>query len=116
MGKILIVEDDPRLSSLLEKWFLKNGLTVLLASDGEQGLNLAQVEPYDVMLLDIGLPDKDGLAVLEVLRDRGDQHPVIVMTAFDFTEQELLSTGADAYVPKPFSLKDLLATVKQHLA
>lgn len=115
MSKVLIVEDESNLASLLEKWFQKNGFSTVATAEGEQALTVAQKESYDIMLLDLGLYDKNGLTVLKELRNRGDQRPVVVMSAFDVTHRELIAAGATDFVPKPFKLKELLVTVQKHL-
>lgn len=115
MRQILIVEDERNLATFVAKGFRKYGFTPTVVTDGEQALQAAQENFYDVILLDLGLPIKDGWEVLKELRARGDQHPVIVVTALSDLRQEALAAGANDYVPKPFRFMDLLAAVRRQL-
>ena len=115
MSKILIVEDDPKITGLLEKRFRKNGFTIMIAFDGEQAIQAAQMGNYAVILLDLGLPLKDGWTVLKELREQGNKCPVIVVTASDVSLKEVLAAGANALVSKPFKFQGLLAAVKEQI-
>ncbi|MEM9906460.1 MAG: response regulator [Cyanobacteria bacterium P01_D01_bin.44] len=115
MRQILIVEDERNLAAFVAKGFRKYGFTTTVVTDGEQALQATQENFYDVVLLDLGLPIKDGWEVLKELRARGDQHPVIVVTALSDLRQEALAAGANDYVPKPFRFMDLLAAVRRQL-
>ena len=113
MPKILIAEDEPKIAGLLEKRFRRNGFTSMVAADGEQVIQAAQMDNYAVILLDLGLPLKNGWAVLKELREQGNKCPVIVVTALDVSLKEVLAAGANGLVPKPFKFQDLLAAVKE---
>jgi len=117
VNRILIVEDEPRLASFLEKGLKSNGFTTSVAADGASAVLAASDEDFDLMVLDLGLPDIDGLDVLEQVRSRGDRLPVIVLTARDEVEDKVggLDRGADDYVTKPFRFEELLARVRARL-
>jgi two-component system copper resistance phosphate regulon response regulator CusR len=111
--KILIVEDEPKTVAYLRKGLTEQGYAVDFASDGENGLHLAQTLDYDAVILDVMLPRLDGIALLERLRQRR-QTPVIMLTARDSVEARLqgLGAGADDYLVKPFSFLELLARLQ----
>ena len=111
MPEILIVEDEEGISSLLVRRFHKSGFSTTVAADGEQALQAAQSGEYAAILLDLGLPIKDGWEVLKELRAQGNERPVIVVTASDTTRQEVIAAGANDLVAKPFKFRDLLAIV-----
>ncbi|MEO1402628.1 MAG: response regulator [Cyanobacteria bacterium J06635_1] len=111
MCRVLIVEDEEKLAAFVAKGFRRHGFIPTVVTDGEQALRLTQTNTYDVILLDLGLPLKDGWAVLRELRARGDNHPVVVMTAFSDRRQDVLAAGANGYIPKPFRFRDLLTMV-----
>jgi DNA-binding response OmpR family regulator len=116
VARILIAEDDPRVASLLEKGLRQNGYTTSLADDGEQAQRLGLTDDFDLMILDMGLPERDGFAVLQELRARGQTLPVIILTGR--TEREAaacLEAGADDYMRKPFHFEELLARVRKRL-
>ncbi|MEO0457539.1 MAG: response regulator [Cyanobacteria bacterium P01_A01_bin.114] len=115
MHQILIIEDEKRLAAFLAKGFRKNGFIPTIVTDGEEALQATQENTYDVILLDLGLPIKDGWEVLTELRARGDKRPVIVVTALSDLRQEALAAGANDYVPKPFRFADLLSVVEEQL-
>ncbi|NJR39941.1 MAG: response regulator transcription factor [Leptolyngbyaceae cyanobacterium CSU_1_4] len=117
MPHILIAEDDPRITVFLEKGFNSRGFTTVIASDGLQALALAQANPFDLLILDLGLPKKDGLEVLEDLREQGQTLPIIILTARDDMHDKIagLDGGADDYVTKPFRFEELLARVRVQL-
>ena len=112
--RILIVEDEIRLSEALEQILKKENYTVDVAHDGETGLHAALAGIYDLILLDIMLPKIDGIAVLRRIRDQGISTPVIMLTAKGDVSDKVqgLDSGADDYVPKPFDTKELLARVR----
>ncbi|HZA90723.1 MAG TPA: response regulator, partial [Solirubrobacterales bacterium] len=111
MSRILIVEDETRLASFLEKGLRANGYSTKVAADGESARRLADDREFDLAILDLGLPDIDGLTVLRELRDRGIRLPVIILTARDDIGDKVegLDAGGDDYVTKPFGLEELLA-------
>jgi DNA-binding response OmpR family regulator len=116
VARILIAEDDPRVASLLEKGLRQNGFSTSLADDGEQAQRLGLTDDFDLMILDMGLPERDGFAVLQELRARGQTLPVIILTGR--TEREAaacLEAGADDYMRKPFHFEELLARVRKRL-
>ena len=117
MSRILVVEDEPRIASFLEKGLRAEGFTTTVVADGDEAGRVARDDAFDLVLLDIGLPGKDGLAVLAELRARGERLPVILLTARDAVTDRVagLDGGADDYVPKPFSFEELLARVRARL-
>jgi DNA-binding response OmpR family regulator len=117
VNRILIVEDEPRISAFIEKGLNANGFTTSVTPSGNDGLLLARGGDFDLLILDIGLPDKDGIEVLRELRDRDKALPVIILTARDGVAEKVqgLEGGADDYVTKPFSFEELLARVRVQL-
>jgi len=117
VSRVLIVEDEWRLSSFLEKGLRANGFTTTVAPDGRTASLLADDGAFDLMLLDLGLPDIDGLELLSELRARGLRLPTIVLTARDEVDEKVagLEGGADDYVTKPFRFEELLARVRVRL-
>ena len=109
--RLLVVEDDRDLNRQLVKAFEQAGYAVDEAFDGEEGEFLGETEPYDAVVLDIGLPGKDGVAVLEAWRKAGRKMPVLVLTARDRWSEKVqaFDAGADDYVTKPFHLEEVLA-------
>jgi DNA-binding response OmpR family regulator len=113
--RLLIVEDEARLAANIARSFRESaGYAVDIAADGEDGLFMAESNPYDAILLDLMLPRLDGSEVLKKLRAAKQHTPVMVLTARDDKESvvALLNSGADDYVTKPFDLGELLARVK----
>jgi DNA-binding response OmpR family regulator len=117
MSRILIAEDEPRIASFLEKGLRANGFTTTVTEDGRDALDLADSEDFDLLILDVGLPGRDGFSVLRELRKRGRRLPVVILTARDSVEDTVagLEGGADDYVPKPFRFEELLARVRARL-
>jgi DNA-binding response OmpR family regulator len=116
VARILIAEDDPLVASLIEKGLRANGYHTSLADDGEQAQRLGLTDDFDLMILDMGLPERDGFHVLQELRARGQTLPVIILTGR--TEREAaacLEAGADDYMRKPFHFDELLARVRKCL-
>jgi DNA-binding response OmpR family regulator len=116
-NRILIVEDEPRLVSFLEKGLRANGFVTAVAADGATALAKADAEEFDLVLLDLGLPDIDGLEVLAELRRRGIGLPVLALTAREELDDKVrgLNAGADDYVTKPFRFDELLARIRARL-
>lgn len=112
--RLLVVEDDRALASLLVRALREESYAVDLAQDGQEAEWLAFENPYDVIILDIMLPVKDGITVLKNLREGGISTPVLILTAKDGTDDVVkgLDEGADDYLKKPFSLEELLARVR----
>ena len=112
--RILVVEDDPDLQRLLAEALRDNGYVVDTASDGVEGHFLGETEPYDAVILDLGLPEMDGIKVLEKWRKAGRVMPVLILTARDRWNDKVkgLDAGADDYVTKPFFTEEVLARVR----
>ncbi|QZZ19697.1 response regulator transcription factor [Leptothermofonsia sichuanensis E412] len=117
MSHILIAEDEPRIATFLEKGLRSNGFTTTAVSSGLEALDLTQNHSFDLLILDLGLPEKDGLEVLEELRGQGQTFPIIILTARDDIHDKVagLEGGADDYVTKPFRFEELLARVRVRL-
>jgi two-component system, OmpR family, alkaline phosphatase synthesis response regulator PhoP len=113
--RVLVVEDDLELVELLTFNLAKTGLSVIVATDGGQALQKARTQRPDVVLLDLMLPELDGLAVCEILRrDRGTRRiPIIIMTATSgqLARVAALAAGANDYVTKPFPIKGMLERI-----
>jgi two-component system OmpR family response regulator len=112
--RILLVEDDRDLQRLLKKGLVDAGYVVDCASDGEEGHYLGDTEPYDAVILDLGLPKLDGVRVLEQWRKSGRTMPVLILTARDRWSDKVagFDAGADDYLAKPFYTEELLARVR----
>lgn len=112
--RILIVEDEKKVSQFLRKGFQAEAFSVDVATDGEQGLLLARAEPYDAIILDVMLPKKDGIQVLRELRQLRVTTPVLILSARSEVEDRVqgLNLGADDYLPKPFSFSEVLARIR----
>ena len=113
MGRVLLIEDDARLAAMVSEYLSGAGYRVTLAASGANGLERLAREPYDALVLDLSLPDIDGLEVCRRLRAQLDI-PVLMLTARgDATERIVgLEIGADDYLPKPFEPRELLARLK----
>ena len=114
--RILIVEDETELREQLQQMLQQGGYAVDTAYDGEEGHFLGDTEPYDVIVLDLGLPKRGGLEVLKALRGRSIDTPVIILTAQGGTDNLVAAfeTGADDYVVKPVDLEELCARIRAH--
>jgi two-component system OmpR family response regulator len=112
--RILIIEDEKKVYQFLKKGFLSEACSVDIATDGEHGSYLARTEPYDAIILDIMLPKKDGIEVLQEIRQAKITTPVVILSAKHEVEDRVqgLNLGADYYLPKPFSFSEVLATVR----
>jgi len=112
--RILLVEDDIKIVSFIVKGLKAAGYAVDHAGDGEEGLNLVLTEPYDTAIVDIMLPRRDGLSLIEELRKRKIHTPVIILSAKDSVDDRVkgLQTGGDDYLTKPFAFSELLARVQ----
>ncbi len=112
--RILVVEDDVNLNRQIKDALTEAGYAVDVAFDGEEGHFLGDTEPYDAIVLDIGLPQMDGLSVLEEWRRAGKTTPVLLLTARDRWSDKVqgIDAGADDYVAKPFHMEEVLARLR----
>jgi two-component system, OmpR family, response regulator len=112
--RVLVVEDDPDLNRQLSQALADAGYAVDSAKDGEDGFFLGDTEPYDAIVLDLGLPKMDGLTILEQWRRNGKIVPVIILTARDRWSDKVsgMDAGADDYLAKPFHMEELLARIR----
>jgi DNA-binding response OmpR family regulator len=117
MTQILIAEDESRIASFIRKGLQANGFTPTIAVDAQETLSLALGNGFDLLILDLGLPGKDGLEVLTEIRGQGVNLPIIILTARDDINDKVagLEGGADDYMTKPFRFEELLARVKLRL-
>jgi len=117
MARVLIAEDEQRISSFIDKGLSANGFAVTVVADGPSAYDYATTGGFDLMVLDIGLPGMDGFEVLRRLRSQHNPIPVIVLTARDSVQDTVagLEGGADDYMPKPFRFEELLARVRLRL-
>jgi DNA-binding response OmpR family regulator len=115
--RILIAEDEAGIASFLRKGFEANGFSTQVVDDGVQASLRARDTEFDLLVLDLGLPEKNGMEVLSSLRARGERMPVIILTANDEVDTTVagLENGADDYMKKPFSFEELLARVRLRL-
>ncbi len=112
--KILVVEDDPNLGQILKEYLDLKGYQATLARDGEQAFTFFQQNPYDLCILDVMLPKKDGFSLAKEVRTLNKQVPIIFLTAKSLKEDTLegFRIGADDYMTKPFSMEELLLRMK----
>src|SRR5918997_2348785 len=112
--RILLVEDEPSAARILAKGLREESYAVDVAGDGERALELAFVNDYDLVILDVMLPGRDGFEVCRELRSDGSTAPVLMLTARDAVEDRIagLDTGADDYLTKPFDFDELLARAR----
>jgi DNA-binding response OmpR family regulator len=112
--RVLVIEDEVRMLELLQKGLYESGYTVMTASDGETGLATALAHEFDAILLDIGLPCRDGHSVAQALRERKRATPILMVTARDAEDDIIrgLDLGADDYMTKPFSFPELIARLQ----
>jgi DNA-binding response OmpR family regulator len=115
--RILIAEDEDRIASFIEKGLRANGFGTTVAPDGHRALALARSGDFDLVILDLGLPGKDGSDVLRELREWDRRTPVLILTARDSLMDKVsgLDAGADDYVTKPFRMEELLARIRVRL-
>lgn len=111
--RLLLVEDDPVLGPGIQAALQQSGFAVDIVKDGIDGEAMGDIEPYDLAILDLGLPKRSGLVVLTNWRKRGNQIPVIVLTARGSWQEKIegFQAGADDYIGKPFQIEELLARI-----
>lgn len=112
--RILVAEDDKMLSDGIKKGLIQEGYSVDIFEDGQSVLDALDIEQFDGMVLDLGLPKMDGLHVLTTVRSRGNKIPILILTARDTLEDRIqgLDGGADDYLAKPFEIKELYARIR----
>ncbi|NMC36666.1 response regulator transcription factor [Candidatus Beckwithbacteria bacterium] len=112
--KILIIEDDERIAHVMQRGLKEEGFTVDVSHNGEDGEYMAIENPYDAVILDLNLPDKDGLEICRKIRQSKLQTPVVMLTARTSIDDRVkgLNMGADDYVTKPFAFSELLARIR----
>lgn len=117
MNRILIAEDESRIAAFIEKGLRSHGFTTSIASDAESATQMALGSGFDLLILDIGLPGKNGFEVLLELRGQGENFPVIILTARDDIQDKVtgFEAGADDYLTKPFRFEELLLRIKARL-
>jgi DNA-binding response OmpR family regulator len=112
--RVLVIDDDRKLAGMVRRELTDQGYAVDVAHDGEEGLELAELGPYDLILLDVVMPGMDGLAVCRRLREQKVRTPVLMLTARDHLDDRVdgLDSGADDYLVKPFNFRELHARVR----
>ncbi len=112
--RILLVEDEPAAAQMLAKGLREQGYAIDVSTDGEKALYQASINDYDLVILDVMLPRKDGFEVCREMRSRGSVFPVLMLTARDTVEDRIvgLDSGADDYLIKPFDFRELLARTR----
>ncbi|MGQ0778257.1 MAG: response regulator transcription factor [Pseudonocardiales bacterium] len=117
MNRILIAEDSDRIAAVVEKGLRANGFITTVVADGNAALAYARTGEFDLMMLDLGLPGRDGFSVLRILREAKVTTPVIILTARNAVHDTVagLEGGADDYMTKPFHFEELLARIRLRL-
>ena len=112
--RVLLVEDDNRIAAFVAKGLRENSYAVDIATDGDEATYMASINSYDIFILDINLPKKDGFDVCRELRKSGNKKPILMLTARDAIDDRIsgLDTGADDYLTKPFEFRELLARLR----
>jgi heavy metal response regulator len=115
--RILIIEDEKKIASFIQRGLKEEHYAVDVAYDGEEGLFLAETNPYNLIVLDIMLPGKDGIFICRELRKKHVNTPILMLTARDAVEDKVsgLDSGADDYMTKPFAFEEFLARVRSLL-
>lgn len=114
MNQILIIEDEPRIATFIAKGLRHNGYGITVAQDGCEAWQLSIQDRFDLILLDIGLPNQSGLTLLKDMREAGLHQPVMILSAYEDPSYRQMGDryGANEYLRKPFCLQDLLHRVK----
>jgi len=117
MTRILVAEDEPGIASFIVKGLTANGYTATVAADGEHALWQAKSGEFDLVVLDLGLPGRDGLSIIHQLRQEKNEIPVVILTAREGVDSLVagLDAGADDYIAKPFRFDELLARIRSRL-
>ncbi|WP_293338072.1 response regulator transcription factor [Microcoleus sp. CAWBG58] len=117
MSRILIAEDEPRIAAFIEKGLRSHGFITAVAADAGEALLMARDGEFDLMILDLGLPGKDGLQILEELRGQGEALPIIILSGRDDIQTKVagFEGGADDYLTKPFRFEELLVRLRVRL-
>jgi DNA-binding response OmpR family regulator len=112
--RVLVIEDEQKMADMLKRGLEEEGMTVELAYDGETGLQAGKAGKYDIIILDLTLPGRDGLEVARELRAAEIKVPILILTARDTTEMKVkgLDSGADDYLTKPFAFAEMLARIR----
>ncbi len=112
--RILVIEDEKKVASFIKRGLKENHYAVDVAHDGMNGLFMAEHNPYDVIVLDLMLPEKDGLSVCQELRKKKIETPILMLTAKGSVKDKIigLDAGADDYLPKPFAFEEFLARIR----
>lgn len=117
MSRILIAEDESRVAAFVDKGLKAHGFITAIATTGPEAITQALDDAFELIVLDLGLPGKDGLSVLEELRGQGCDTPIIILTARDDVQDKVtgFELGADDYVTKPFRFEELLARIRTRI-
>ncbi len=112
--RVLVIEDEQKMADLIKRGLEEEGMDVATAYDGESGLEMAKAGNYDLIILDLGLPGRDGLEISRLMREAGLKTPILILTAQDSTEMKVrgLDSGADDYLTKPFAFAEMLARIR----
>lgn len=112
--RVLLVEDDSRIANFVARGLRENAYAVDIAEDGDEAAYMASINPYDLFVLDVNLPKKNGFEVCHELRENGNKKPVLMLTARDAIDDRIsgLDIGADDYLTKPFEFRELLARLR----
>ncbi|MGH9767017.1 MAG: response regulator transcription factor [Blastocatellia bacterium] len=112
--RVLVIEDEQKMADLIKRGLEEEGMEVETAYDGNVGLEAGKSGKHDLIILDLGLPGRDGLDIAREWRESGMKTPILIVTAHDSTEEKVkgLDTGADDYITKPFAFAELLARIR----